>query len=104
MSERERDIFDDLDALKVGRPDVERAPIKAIAKPARVLRAEPFGMIPLASAKRIGGLTNVVTHLAYQMALSGGKPVPATITRTAARIIGPARARSRCWRAWELPR
>jgi hypothetical protein len=71
MSERERDIFDDLDALKVGRPDVERAPIKAIAKPARLLRAEPFGMIPLASAKRIGGLTNVVTHLDLERRQAG---------------------------------
>jgi hypothetical protein len=33
MSERERDIFDDLDALKVGRPDVERAPMAGVFRP-----------------------------------------------------------------------
>jgi hypothetical protein len=77
------DIFDDLDALKAPRPEVERAPIGMVAdKSTRVLRSEPFGMISLKMAERIGGVTNVVVHLAYQMALSGGKPVPATAART----------------------
>jgi hypothetical protein len=74
MSERERDIFDDLDALKVGRPDVERAPIKMIVKPARVRKTEPFGMIGLSLAAELGGTFNVIVHLAYQMALSDGNP------------------------------
>jgi hypothetical protein len=82
MSEREKDMFDDLAALEVPRPEMERAPINVIAKPAQPLRTEPFGMIPLSAAKRFGGLTNVAVHLAYQMALSGGKPVPATVART----------------------
>jgi len=82
MSEQERDIFDELDALKVGRPEVERAPIKVIAKPARVLRTEPFGMIGLSLAEELGGTFNVIVHLAYQMTMSGGKPVPATAKRT----------------------
>ena len=82
MSERERDIFDDLDALKARQPEVERAPIGMFAKPARGMKTEPFGMVPLKMAKRIGGTTNVIVHLAYQMALSGGKSVPATAART----------------------
>jgi hypothetical protein len=82
MSEEGKDIFDDLDALKVPRPEVERAPIGMVVKPARIKRAEPFGMITLRMAKDIGGITNVAAHLAYQMALSGGKPVPATAART----------------------
>jgi hypothetical protein len=39
-------------------------------------------MIPLMVSKKIGGATNVLHHLAHQMVLSGGKPVPATAIRT----------------------
>jgi hypothetical protein len=59
MSEEGGDIFDDLDALKAPRPEVERAPIGMVVKPARTLKAEPFGMISLRMAKGIGGITNV---------------------------------------------
>jgi hypothetical protein len=68
MNEKERDIFDDLETLKVDVPEIERAPIRAIAQPARERRTEPFGMIPLGMAKHIGGVTSVVVHLAYQWA------------------------------------
>jgi hypothetical protein len=82
MNEEGTDIFDDLDALKAPRPEVERAPIGMVVQRARGRRAKPFGMIPLGMAERIGGITNVVVHLAYQMALSGGKPVPVTAARS----------------------
>jgi hypothetical protein len=81
MSEQEKDIFDDLDVLKVQLPDRERALINTVVKPARVMRTEPFGMIKLSPAKRLG-VTGVIVHLAYQMMMSGGKPVPATAERT----------------------
>ena len=82
MSEREKDIFDDLDALMVPRPEVARAPIPKIVVPKCKRQAEPFGMIGLTFAEELGGVFGVIVHLAYQMHLGGGKPVPATALRT----------------------
>jgi hypothetical protein len=82
MSERERDVFDDLEALRVEPPSVARAPVNGIVVPARERQTQPFGMIGLALAKELGGVTCIVVHLAHQMVLSGGKPVPATAART----------------------
>jgi hypothetical protein len=82
MSEKEGDIFDDLDALKVPGPEVKRAPPQPQRSSSRLLQSKPFGMLGLEFAKELGGITCVVVHLAYQMKLSGGKPVPATAART----------------------
>jgi hypothetical protein len=82
MSEKEGDIFDDLDALKAPGPEVERAPIAVVVAPSGPLKSKPFGMLGLEFAEELGGTTCVVVHLAYQMKLSGSKPVPATAIRT----------------------
>jgi hypothetical protein len=77
-----RDIFEDIGALAVPEAELETVKIAMATRPARARQAQPFGMIGLTFAQELGGVFCVATHLAHQMALSGGKPVPATAERT----------------------
>jgi hypothetical protein len=82
MNKRERDIFDDLDALKAQRPEMERAPVNKVAVPRGIGGQRGWEKISCAKAKRIGGITCVYVHLIREMTFSHNELVPATAKTT----------------------